>query len=237
MIILPSVSFKLFRRSPDIMSSPNPIEKLYYTNGLPRCPLRDLSHECWSYLDIAPNQRLKTPEIALYGVLFACIMSMFISLFHESAHAIAILAYGGEVIRIVIWPVTIFFDGPSSGGYVYYDGDFTPMQEFVICIAGTLGVIVVAITLLFIAWYVRLRPVINLFIIVYFLNATGELILYPLFDMANIQLHFATDFYGDWQRATEIFPWTRIIMYVVIIFFVTGTIMILRRGLSRQQLL
>lgn len=199
----------------------------------PMCSLSDLTSDCWNIINLHKQQRLKTVEYLFYALPIIFIVEMLICCIHEVSHATFILAFNGVIREIVFFPATLWMK-TNSGGYVTYIGEFTETELYIIAMAGTMGTILTGTLILIIIYKMKLNPVVEYFGIIFFGLCIIELIVYPLSDIMNLEFNYATDFYGDWQKAIEIFPITRVFIVIIIIFYVIGFIITLRWGLFKK---
>lgn len=113
---------------------------------------------------------------------------------HEFGHAIAIWAFGGEVID---WGFYLYY------GYVVGWGVFTPLQSAVISFAGPVVNVILGLGAFAIAWFWPRRHAWNYLLFIFAAFELGNaLVFYPLFDFAG---GIAGDFSSMYSRDTLVF--------------------------------
>ena len=143
--------------------------------------------EVWQQRATVFDDRVTPPErMQLQQAAFFVIIPLTVAL-HELGHAIAVWAFGGEVIDFGFY----FF-----AGYVSYAEPFSTAQNLVVAAAGTIVNIVIGVVVLGFVLLKRppLGPAWNEFLITgAVLQGANALIFYPLLD-------FATGMNGDWRQ-------------------------------------
>ncbi len=116
-------------------------------------------------------------------------------LLHEAGHAVAVLAYGGDLVGF-----GFFF----IAGYVEYTGAFTPLQHAITAAAGTVVNIILGLIAISFFWFRPSKhPAINDMLFTFVgLQLLNALVAYPLLDVLGL-------FTGDWSviysRDTPVF--------------------------------
>ncbi len=131
--------------------------------------------------NLTPQDRMQITQAA-----FFLLIPLSVAL-HELGHAIAVWAFGGEVVDFGFY----FF-----AGYVSYAEPFTDFQHLVVSAAGTIVNIIIGVVVLGFVFLKRppMRPAFNELLITFaVLQGANALIFYPLLD-------FATDMNGDWRQ-------------------------------------
>jgi hypothetical protein len=133
------------------------------------------------------DDRLTPPErMQISQVAFFLLIPLSVAL-HELGHAIAVWAFGGEVIDFGFY----FF-----AGFVSYAEPFSELQHLVVAAAGTIVNIIIGIAVLGFVFLKKppMRAAYNELLITFaVLQGANALIFYPLLD-------FATDMNGDWRQ-------------------------------------
>ena len=159
--------------------------------------------EVWQQRKTVFDSRVTQQErMQLQQVAFFVIIPVTVAL-HELGHAIAVWAFGGEVIDFGFY----FF-----AGFVSYAEPFSTLQHLVVAAAGTLVNIVIGVVILAFVLLKRppLGPAWNEFLITgAVLQGANALIFYPLLD-------FATGMNGDWRQmyASENGSWRLVVLAV-----------------------
>lgn len=116
-------------------------------------------------------------------------------LLHEAGHAVAVLAYGGDLVGF-----GFFF----IAGYVEYVGAFTPLQHAITAAAGTVVNVILGLIAISFFWFRPSKhPAINDMLFTFVgLQLLNSLVVYPLLDVLGF-------FTGDWSviysRDTPVF--------------------------------
>jgi hypothetical protein len=145
--------------------------------------LRDVWHQRATVFDhhVTPPERMQLQQAAFFIVI------PFSVALHELGHAIAVWAFGGEVVDFGFY----FF-----AGFVSYAEPFTDLQHLIVTAAGTIVNIILGLLILGFVFLKRpsLSPAWNeLLITGAVLQGANALIFYPLLD-------FATGMNGDWSQ-------------------------------------
>jgi len=145
--------------------------------------LRDVWRQRRTVFDdhVTMPERMQLQQAAFFGFIPATVA------LHELGHAIAVWAFGGEVIDFGFY----FF-----AGFVSYAEPFTTFQHLVVAAAGTIVNIIIGFVILGFVLLKRppLGPAWNeLLITGAVLQGANALIFYPLLD-------FATGMNGDWRQ-------------------------------------
>jgi hypothetical protein len=137
---------------------------------------------------VTGQDRQRLMRLAIFVLLPLSVLA------HEAGHAVAVKAFGGEVVDFGFY----FFYG-----FVSHRGFYTPLDLAVIAAAGSFVNIVLGLAAFALAWFWPRRPAVNYLLFVFAaLEMVNALIFYPLLDTLG-------GVAGDWEtiysRATPVF--------------------------------
>ncbi len=134
--------------------------------------------------DLTASDRALLKQFALFLLL------PLVTLFHETGHALAAKFLGVDIIAFH-W--CLFF------GQVDVSSDLTPLQSFIIALAGNLFQLIATILCLLIAFFSRSPAVVALTIYTYLFSGVSGLIFYPILSLVGSNYDFAI-IYGSQER-------------------------------------
>ena len=115
-------------------------------------------------------------------------------LLHEAGHAIAVKAFGGEVLSVGFY---LYY------GYVEHIGNYTPLEIGIISLAGPLVNVILGLGAFAIAWFKPQRPPVNYLLFVFCaFELFNALVFYPIFDFGG---GIAGDFSSIYSSETPAF--------------------------------
>jgi hypothetical protein len=136
------------------------------------------------------DDRLRVMRLVLFVLLPLSVLA------HEGGHALAVKAFGGEVVDFGFYLVY---------GFVGHVGVYTPLERALIAFAGTFVNVVLGLAAIAIAWYRPWprRPAVNYLLFAFgALSLANALVFYPLIDALG-------GVAGDWEtiysRDTPVF--------------------------------
>jgi len=167
---------------------------------------------------VTPPERQQIQQAAFFALI-----PLSVAL-HELGHAIAVWAFGGEVIDFGFY----FF-----AGFVSYAEPFTTLQHMVVAAAGTMVNILIGLVVLGVVFLKKppLGPAWNELLITFaVLQGINALVFYPLLD-------FASNMNGDWRQmyAAENGSW-RLVVFGVQAGILGGAWLLNRRPSFRLRL-
>lgn len=126
---------------------------------------------------------------------------------HEGGHALAVIAFGGEVVDFGFY---LYY------GFVGHVGSYTPMERAIISFAGPVINIVLGLGAIAVAWYRPRRPQINFLLFTFgAVQLLNALVFYPAIDaLGGIS--------GDWETIYS----EDTLIFSVIIGIIHATILI-----------
>jgi hypothetical protein len=137
---------------------------------------------------VTAQDRQRLMRLAMFVLLPLSVLA------HEGGHALAVKAYGGEILDFGFY----FFYG-----YVSHRGFYTPLELAFIAFAGPFVNIILGLGAIALAWFWPRRPAVNYLLFVFgALELLNAVVFYPLLDaMGGVA--------GDWEtiysRDTPVF--------------------------------
>lgn len=160
---------------------------------------------------------LSTKELIFYTIVGIVVCPILLSALHESGHAIMVVIFNGNVDEMAIFPASVFTNESAYGGYILWSAEnITTPQIVLIAMAGSVLTAVVGIMIFFIGYKVRLRPVIELWALLYAIVFMLDIVTYVISDEIGTLLSI-TDTAGDWYVVFLYCPFLRYIIFPIVI--------------------
>lgn len=133
---------------------------------------------------------------------------------HEGGHAIAVLAFGGEIVDFGFY---LFY------GYVGHIGTYTPLERGLISFAGPAVNIVAGLAAIAVAWFRPRRPQLNFLLFSFgVVQLANALVFYPVIDAFG-------GISGDWETIYSFDPAAlSIVVGILHVAIVAGAILLWR---------
>lgn len=207
------------------------MDYVYLNNG------ENMSHQYFFSKNLAISRARPRPSIFLmstsamlfYFFLGLLTMGSLVSFVHEMGHGLVVLLFDGKINEIVVFPIPYFIDSDLKGGYIHYNGIYTPQQKLLIHMAGSLSTLFFGAAMMYIIVKFHLRPEIEFMGMMYSLMLLFDYIFYVISDLLSLQYTLITDIRGDWEKVYLIFPLGRYIMPTFSILFLIFVIWVLTR--------